>query len=107
MNLTTPGYKELRFTYSLSSDGDAWGDALTFHFAVAEALTHAGDGEVPAEWGFRDSPQHASPLPADDWPDAELMELTEAGTVTSDDLRAFGHVLHRYLRILRDAGRDY
>jgi hypothetical protein len=72
-------------------------------------LYHSGDGDVPSAWQFRDSPAHTdADYEYDGWPDSEIYDLVVAyGSVDSDDLRAFGNVMARYLDILRMAGKDY
>jgi len=103
--MITPGYKELRFEFSLTFDsGDAWGSTLEWWFAVAENLYHAGE-TVPAGWEFRDGAGHE--LDLDSYADATIKGYLDLGTVTADDLLMFGTVLTRYASLLKMAGKDY
>lgn len=117
MDLTTPGYKELRWEFNLTFDGgDPWGSTLAWWFAVGEILYHSGPSLVPASWKFRDAPAHEGmdrhaylDFSADDesYQDIEIGALMDAGTVTCADLLAFGTVLTRYANLLKMAGKDY
>lgn len=113
----TPGYKALRAEFGITyDDGDAWGSTLAWWFAVAEILHHSGPSLVPASWKFRDAPAHEGmdrraylDFSADDdsYQDIEIGALMDSGTVTTDDLVAFGTVLTRYANLLKMAGKDY
>lgn len=82
MGLTTPGYKELRWEFNLTWDGnDPWGSALDWWFAIAENLYHAGV-KLPAEWEFRDAPGHAG-VDLDDYSDATIKGYLDLGTITA------------------------
>jgi hypothetical protein len=106
MDLTTPGYKELRWEFNLTFDGgDSWGSTLDWWFAVAENLYHAG-GDVPAEWQFRAAPGNDG-VDLGNYSDATIKGYLDLGTVTTDDLVAFGTVLTRYANLLKMAGKDY
>ena len=102
--LGTPGYKLLRGEYNTMHD-DPWGDTMEWLFSIAEILTHWVD-DVPAEWGFRDSPVHDEWEP-ESYVETMLTEYWDDGSVTTVDLTAFGQVLNRYADILRAAGKDY
>lgn len=103
-DVLTQGYKSLRAEYNLTAD-DRWGDSLSWHFAVAEILFHNGYS-LPREWEFHDSPLHHDWSP-DDYQTVTINEMLMNDECTYDDVLSFGHVLFRYLTILRDAGKDY
>ncbi len=104
--LSTPGYRLLRDAYNATFDGhDPWGSNIAWLFAVAEFLTHEGNG-APEGWDFRDSPLHQGWAP-EGYPDEILAELAEDRLFTVADAELFGEVLSRYDAILRSAGRDY
>jgi hypothetical protein len=105
LDVNTQGYKSIRSEYNLTADGDIWGNALTWHFAVAETLFHNGN-ELPSEWKFRDSPMHSEWSP-DDYETEIIAELLMHAECEEEDLLTFGHVLFRYLNVLKAAGKDY
>ena len=105
--LATPGYRNLRFEFNTAYSGDAWGEAMSWWFAIAELLYHAGE-TLPDEWQFRDSPMHA----ADGWmpegyTEETLCELLDEGYCTLDDIKTFGEVINRWAGLLKAAGLDY
>lgn len=108
MTFTSPGYRALKEEWSLT-EGDKWGDTMSWWFAVAETLYHFGY-ELPREWEFRDSPLHDDDtyLDIDDGYEITMLyNMFTNGEVESDDLLLFGHVLFRYANLLRLAGQDY
>lgn len=108
-DLTTKGYKSLRFEFATGFDsGDPWGSAMEWWFATAEVLYHNGI-DLPIEWAFSDSPMHTDEdYNADvDYATSIVEDLLESGEATSDDLLTFGHVLFRYATVLTTAGRSY
>lgn len=107
-DLTTKGYKAIRFEFATAFDGgDPWGSAMEWFFAVAETLYHNGV-ELPAEWKFRDSPVHTdADYAVDDYATSIVTDLLDLQEVTTHDLLTFGHVLDRYTNVLKEAGRDY
>lgn len=80
-------------------DGDEWGWAMSWLFAICDAMTFDRDMEVPAEWDFRPSPLGKST--DDEWKDEILVGLSD------NQLAYVGNVLHRYTEHLRKAGKDY
>jgi len=103
--VTTPGYKHIRAEYNMMDDGDVWGTALEWHFACADILYHYDPDMVPASWQFRHGPLCEG---IENGYEQDMMDdLLDEGIVDTDDIRAFGNVMERYLNILRKAGRSY
>lgn len=104
--MRSEGYKALRAEYNVSFDGgDPWGSNIAWLFALAEFLTHEGDG-TPDEWEFRDSPLHDEWEP-EGYPEEMLSDMWDDGIFTVEDAEAFGNVLNRYDNLLRMAGKNY
>ena len=109
MDVTTKGYKALRFEFATGFDsGDAWGSTLEWWFAAAETLYHHGV-KLPDEWQYHDSPVHTDDNYGadDDYATSIVTDLLNSAAVTQDDLLTFGHVLDRYANVLKDEGKDY
>lgn len=96
--------KALKEVYNMYHDGDQWGNAMGFFFAVADYLCFDTDIPVPDSWGFR-----PSPLGPDDesYQYREIETLIEAGEITDQDVLRFGRILNRLTDIYRAKGIDY
>jgi hypothetical protein len=99
-------HPDIRGVWSLTGDGDVWGDVISWCFDVAEVLTVAGE-YVPASWEFRPSPLLNEDNVRESWPESELLDMYDDGSITGDDLRESGEVFIRYSHILTAMGRDY
>ena len=107
----TPGYVVLRDLWAFAA-GDPWGDTISHGFAVAECLYRVA-ADIPDSWQFRpgaileaEARDGVPPLD-DDYPTVMVWDMLRDGTVTTDDLRAWGDMLAAYADVLRAAGRDY
>ncbi len=89
---------DLKSEFKLTQDGDPWGNAMIWHFNVADEL-FSREGYVPKHWHYRPSPFGRS---GEDDPEDYL--VAESNT---DDLVTFGNLLCRYTRLLRHLGHDY
>jgi hypothetical protein len=96
----------IRGLWSLTGDGDVWGDVISWCFDIAEVMTLAGE-PVPTSWEFRPAPGLSEESVSESWPESELLEMYDDGTVSGDDLREAGEVFMRYADILRAMGKDY
>jgi len=105
----TSGHQALTDVWRDSFDpGDPWGSNVSWLFAIADALWHADSELVPADWEY----VHSSACVGmwsreDDWPDGEIVDLIECGTVTSADLLSFGVIVNRYDEWCRLAKLNY
>ncbi len=109
--ILTDGYHVIRTEFLAEFDeGDKYGSSVEWQFAIAETLFHHGY-ELPQEWEFSDSPMHSGDdyewYYDTDYSAMYLTELLECEKITETDLVTFGHVLFRYIGILREAGLDY
>lgn len=103
---TRAGRAEIRSLVSLSWDSDIQGSALSHLFGVCETLNAFGE-IVPDECEFSPSPMHNSPDDiADEWPDAEYVQMFTDDQVTPDDLQYWARVLNRYVALI-PADRRY
>ena len=94
--------KEIKAAFRLTNDGDAWGNTMSWLFAICDVLC-SKDSCPPDHWNWR--PGAAGPLT----PDSPDWDLTHelASDFDVDTLIRFGNVLNRYSDCLRRAGRDY
>ena len=92
-------YKDAKFEFKLTSDGDKWGNGMIWLFNIADEIHFNRDTCVPDEWQFRPSPLGPS---SDDDYQAEIVQ-----NMPDDDLLRFGNVIHRYLDRVRFLGEDY
>lgn len=96
--------KERCDLFSMSYDlGDAWGSVMQHWFAIAEVLHHK-DEDIPESWKYK---RESKADVLVEWPDAEYLEMFEAGTITADDLRHDGNLFEQYAAALKGAGLDY
>lgn len=107
----TSGVRHLVEEYRMGVDpADKWAHAVEWHVAVCELLFH-NNHEVPDHWEFVDSPMHGGNEYFTDPPDSYesdiLSEMYGDWTVDETDIRTFGEIMHRYKRILREAGESY
>ena len=88
---------------------DAWGWAMSHHFAIAE-LMYVEDIQIPQEWEFHASPciQRGELEPwTEEHPDCDWINEWLAGHIDANDLLYVGSILHRYEKVLEKAGRSY
>ena len=90
----------LKQEFNLTSDGDAWGNAMLWWFSIADEIHFNREFDVPSEWQFRPSPIGPSNDP-DDYITTVVREASDA------ELQSFGALIHRYARALKHAGKDY
>jgi hypothetical protein len=79
--------------------GDPYGWAMSWLFAICDRITFETESSVPAAWEFRPSPMGPS---NDDEFKAEVMQ-----DWCDYQLLYVGEFLHRYIAILKKAGKDY
>lgn len=91
---------QIQVEYRLTCDGDAWGNAMNWLFAIADEIHFNRSVECPASWQFKPSILGASNDP-DDYATGIVRDAPD------HDLITFGQLLNRYLRALRHAGHDY
>lgn len=91
-------YDNLKAEFRLTNDGDSWGNAMSWWFAVAGEMYERGL-EVPPAWQYRPSPMGAI--------DPDQYEAPIVAEAADDNLCRFGAMLHRYAGMLRAAGKDY
>jgi len=106
MDMHTEGYQALRADFDMAFDpADTWGSVMGWQFGVADVLWHADPDMVPDAWQFR----HGAGCDGNsaDYPDSDIQDMLDDGTVTVEDLAAFGTVLDRYADRLRANGKDY
>ena len=83
---------------------DPFGTALSWHFAIADALTGYGPPYAPPRWGYRP----AAGGPDTDAPEYETVcDLLDSGAATPAELIRAGDICARLVRLCRLAGRDY
>lgn len=94
---------------AISGDGDPWGSARGWMFAVAHVLHHTEPDLIPASWLYRDAMGcHGVDTGEDgDYPETMLAELRETGVIDGDALLYAGRVLDRYTDWLSAAGYSY
>lgn len=97
--MSTTGRSALRNLIAMQWDGgDAQASVFSPYFGVCTVLYVAGE-YVPAEAEFQPSPFLSDngdlSQVKDEWPDAEIAEMYEAGEVTGDDLVYWARVLSR------------
>lgn len=92
-------YDDLKQEFRLTNDGDSWGNAMSWLFAMADEIYFHRDFEVPTKWQFRPSPLG---------PDTEERYETEIIKETKDaELIKFADLIYRYETALRHAGESY
>lgn len=84
---------------SVDRDGDEWGWAMSWMFALCDTMLFDRGMEIPFEWEFRPSP--IGKCTDDEWKDEILSDLSD------NQLAYLGNLLHRYTTRLRKAGKDY
>ena len=90
----------LKHEYKLNGSGDAWGDAMTFAFALCETLYERDEHDIPELMRFSPGIFGVS----DDLEDSIRQDLKRYDTET---LESFGRILSRLIDILRASGRSY
>jgi len=97
----TPRYARVRAMAELrqDNDGDDWGWAISWLFAICDELMFRRSLPVPAEWEFRPSP--FGPDDSDEWKTSIL------DTFSDSQVQYCGNLLYRYTERLRRAGKDY
>lgn len=88
---------DFKATFALYSGGDNYGTAMGFWFAVAATLWDRG-AHVPQEWEYRPSPMGAL---------EGSHEEAEIAHMSNDALLACGHLLSRYIDMLKRHGAGY
>jgi hypothetical protein len=96
----------IRAEWSLTGDGDRYGDTMEWCFACAYALW-AFSSDIPAAWQFRAGAGLTVEDIRDDYPASILLDMLDDGTVTADDIRHAGDVFVRYADVLTAAGQSY
>jgi hypothetical protein len=102
----TAGYNALRTQFRITYDGDLWGQAMGWLFAIADYLWHTSPEDIPASWQFRHSPVCNGDNP-DNYELSTIGYMIVNGEITDEDVLTFGKTLGRYANVLRLAGRDY
>lgn len=80
-------------------DGDEWGWAMSWWFAICDEMTFNRDLATPCEWQFHPSPM--GKRNDDEWKDEILAQMSNG------QLAYLGKLLHRYTTRLRKLGKDY
>lgn len=104
---STEGGRALAFEYSLTSDGDEWGDCMAWFFAVAHVLHHSSMEPIPAGWQYRHAPGCSSLYPLDGYEEEILVSLWDDGTIDEYDLIEFGNALSALDDALKAEGKNY
>jgi hypothetical protein len=99
------GADYLRPDLALTADGDAWGWAMSWWFAIAETL-YVYDEPIPADWSFRAGMGLVGP---DDLDETYEHEITRAAYELhgAESLTYWGDVLSRYSDWCKLSGLDY
>lgn len=92
--------------WAMSHDGDAWGQAMTYWFAISETLFHHNQ-ETPDHWMYNPGLGTRSYNAPEDWPDAEINALYVSGDITTEELIHAGNVFCRLAHICKAQGLDY
>ena len=90
-------YRDLIDECNLTYSGDAWGNTMSWWFAVAGEM-YTRNLPIPVEWRYRPG---VSPKEPDAY-ETEVCEHASDGALIH-----FGNVLHRYANKLKAAGKDY
>jgi hypothetical protein len=88
----------LKAEFNLMCDGDGFGTAMAFWFAIAAEL-YEREGDAPASWSYRPSPMGAI--------DPDQYEAEICAMATTEALHRFGALMERYVRRCKHAGKDY
>ena len=92
-------YQDLKGEFALfNCDGDPWGTAMLWWFAVAEELECNRELSCPDHWQFKPSPMDA---------DNDSYEASIVNEYPDDVLFKFGNVLCRYTQFLKYKNMDY
>lgn len=83
---------------------DPWGTAMSWHIAIADAMTEWAPPYPPAAWGYRQALRGVDDLDPNYRAVVNIMEATggDAG-----DLLYVGNLLHRFERLCERKGLDY
>ena len=90
----------LKTQFRLTSDGDSWGNAMQWLFAIGDYITFKTDSHVPNAWDFRPSPLGANE-------DCYVFQFLCDENIPADSVLEFGNALLRVRDILISQGRDY
>lgn len=85
-------------------DGDPWGSAVAWHFAIADVIAEIDREQVPSAWEFRQSPFGAD---TEAYEYEAIIETMANDGATLEDLVHAGNVLARYTHLLSINGYDY
>ena len=96
-------YSDLKFEYRLYHDGDNYGHAIEWLFAVAAELYWRDPSLVPVEWQYEPGACVVGDPLDHDGSYAAIISR-EAETYA---LEQFGELLSRYVAILKATGRSY
>jgi hypothetical protein len=92
-------FADLKSEFRISSDGDDWGNAMHWWFAIAGEIHEHREWNVPDAWRYRPG---LSAIP-----DATDYAAEACHNATDDALTEFGALIHRYARALKRAGKSY
>jgi hypothetical protein len=93
--------------FDITDDGDEWGHNREMAWGIAFTL-YLRDESMPSAWrfepgmGITESNTRNECFAAD-----ELLTYYDEGTITGDDLRAFGNMLNEQAETLEAAGKSY
>lgn len=93
--------------FDITDDGDEWGHNREMAWGIAFTL-YLRDESMPSAWrfepsmGITESNTRKECFAAD-----ELLTYYDEGTITGDDLRAFGNMLNEQAETLEAAGKSY
>lgn len=93
----TRSLSNLKDEFRLTGDGDDWGNAMSWWFAVALEMNDRGM-TIPDDWKFRAGAGRS---------DAETLEGEACQQAEETALEEFGALLDRYVRYLKFKGKDY
>ena len=94
-------FNDLKSDFRMTSDGDNWGNCLSWWFTIADEIYFNRENlRVPESWRFK--PSMCGPSnEANRW---ETIAVLEADDVS---LMKFGHLISRYASLLKHLGKDY
>ena len=91
-------YNDLKQEFNMVDDGDPWGNAMSWWFAIADELEGNRELSCPDHWEFRMSPLGPE---NDSYQAAIVNEYSDAVLIR------FGNVLCRYVQFLKYKNMDY
>lgn len=86
-------------------DGDPYGTAMEWWFAIADQVWHWMPEAIPADWQFGHSPLCEGL--DDSYSDSMIRDMLKRGDTNIRALRDYGVILTRYMGWLKRAGLNY